>query len=282
MYFRKATGHDIESIESIYQDIHAAEEQRLVTIGWIRGVYPTKKTAEDALKRGDLFVQIEDGQVVGAAIINQQQVDVYELGHWKYFVSDENVMVLHTLVISPKAERRGDGTAFVKFYEEYAQEHGCNFLRLDTNAKNERARSMYKKLGYDEIGIVPCIFNGIEGVQLVLLEKKRHIHYLVCVILQIGSLVDCTLDKVKEMAEILETVVMRTITVDRRDSVFYIQETVHFLCCQVGLVGALGVGPNVIQGIGLQQPSGRNGRFQEMLVKGKLILFPDVLPNVLP
>ena len=33
------------------------------------------------------------------------------------------------------------------------------------------ARAMYKKHGYTEIGIVPTVFNGIEDVQLVLLEK---------------------------------------------------------------------------------------------------------------
>ena len=30
----------------------------------------------------------------------------------------------------------------------------------------------YNKLNYKEIDIVPCKFNGIEGVHLVLLEKK--------------------------------------------------------------------------------------------------------------
>jgi hypothetical protein len=42
---------------------------------------------------------------------------------------------------------------------------------MDTNARNTRARAMYKRLGYSEPDIVPCVFNGIEGVQLVLLEK---------------------------------------------------------------------------------------------------------------
>ena len=44
-------------------------------------------------------------------------------------------------------------------------------MRLDTNAKNARARKMYKSLGYEEIGIVDTTFNGIAGVELVLLEK---------------------------------------------------------------------------------------------------------------
>ena len=45
-------------------------------------------------------------------------------------------------------------------------------LRLDTNERNDRAREMYRKLGYKEIGIVPTVFNGIPNVNLVLLEKR--------------------------------------------------------------------------------------------------------------
>jgi len=80
--------------------------------------------------------------------------------------------VLHTLVISPSVSRQGCGRAFVDFYERYALANGCPYLRMDTNEKNVRARAMYKKLGYTEIGAVPCVFNGIEGVNLVLLEKR--------------------------------------------------------------------------------------------------------------
>ena len=81
-------------------------------------------------------------------------------------------MVLHTLVISPNAFGKGYGKAFVKFYEDYALSQNCPYLRMDTNARNIRARAMYRKLGYREIGIVPCVFNGIADVQLVLLEKR--------------------------------------------------------------------------------------------------------------
>ena len=63
-------------------------------------------------------------------------------------------------------------SGFAAFFEEYAAQHGVHELRLDTNEKNLAARSMYKKLGYKEIAIVPTVFNGIPNVNLVLLEKK--------------------------------------------------------------------------------------------------------------
>lgn len=56
-------------------------------------------------------------------------------------------------------------------YEQYALDHGCPCLRMDTNARNTAARKLYARLGYWEAGIVPCNFNGIPGVQLVCLEK---------------------------------------------------------------------------------------------------------------
>lgn len=168
---RKATEKDLPYISQIYDDLHTLEEQGAVTIGWIRHIYPTSSTAAEALRRGDLFVEEDNGIVVGAAIINQQQVDSYKEGTWNYNVPDQEVMVLHTLVISPNAARNGYGRSFVEFYEKYALEHNCHYLRMDTNAINLRARTMYKKLGYQEVGIVPTVFNGIENVQLVLLEK---------------------------------------------------------------------------------------------------------------
>ena len=172
MSIRKATRADIPAIAAIYDEIHTAEEAGLATIGWARGVYPTEETARAALARGDLFVAEANGRIVGAAIINQIQVDAYAGAAWQHDAPDDEVMVLHTLVISPQEAGKGYGKAFVAFYEEYALSHGCPYLRMDTNEKNTRARAMYKGLGYAEIGIAPCVFNGIDGVQLVLLEKR--------------------------------------------------------------------------------------------------------------
>ena len=171
MIIRKAELADLPCIEIIYNEIHDAEAAGLLTTGWLRGIYPVRATAEAALKRGDLFVMEENALLLGAGVINQLQVDVYTGAPWDHQVPDEQVCVLHTLVISPKASGRGLGKQFVTFYESYAKEHGCQELRIDTNAKNVRARQMYQELGYREIAIVPTVFNGIPDVQLVLIEK---------------------------------------------------------------------------------------------------------------
>ena len=140
---RLATHNDIEVVTAIYDHIHKMEAEGLVRIGWNPSVYPVRTTAEEAIQRGDLFVFEQEGIIMASAIINRTQVPVYATGQWAFPAADDEVMVLHTLI-----------------------------LRLDTNAVNSIARKMYPSLGYREAGIVPCIFNGIPNVQLVLFEKS--------------------------------------------------------------------------------------------------------------
>ena len=108
-------------------------------------------------------------------------------------------MVLHALAVDPLEKGKGCGRAFVAFYEDYAKQHGCTALRMDTNVLgitdsntcaqcllnfrsavlsgfarlNTRARNLYQRLGYEEIGNVESNFNGIPNVRLVCLEKTE-------------------------------------------------------------------------------------------------------------
>jgi len=171
MVVRKAIETDIDFVAKIYEKIHTSEEKGEVVIGWKRGIYPERNTAEESLKRRDLFVMEDDGRIVGTGIINQAQVDVYAKGHWRYSAEPSEVMVLHTLVIDPDEKGKGFGKHFIAFYESFAKQAGCKYLRIDTNERNTYARSFYKSLDYEEIGCIACVFNGLEGVNLVLLEK---------------------------------------------------------------------------------------------------------------
>lgn len=168
---RKATESDIPAVAEIYAHILANEDPAKPATGWLKGIYPVEATARAALGRDDLFVCIEDDKVVASAIINRTQVDVYADCKWSLECEDDEVMVLHTLTVEPACAGRGIGRKFVAFYEDYAREHNCKALRMDTNAVNVTARGLYSKLGYTEVGIVPCVFNGIPNVMLVCMEK---------------------------------------------------------------------------------------------------------------
>ena len=151
--FRKAAASDLDAVTAIYDRLHAQEDAGRVTIG-------------------DLYVCESEGRVAASGILNQRQVDVYTEGRWAYAAEDRDVFVLHTLTVDPDLSGRGIGCAFVQFYEDTAKALGCTVLRMDTNEKNAAARRLYARLGYREADIVPCAFNSIPNVRLVLLEKK--------------------------------------------------------------------------------------------------------------
>ena len=172
--FRRAEEADLPAIVRIYDKILEDQEMGRASIGWARGIYPTEKTARDALKSNSLYVEELGGKVCGSAIINQCQVDVYKKVSWSYPASEDQVLVLHTLTIDPEEGRKGLGEKFVGFYERLAKEKACPYLRLDTNAINERAQAMYQKLGYQIVGRELTVFNGIDRVELLMLEKTLY------------------------------------------------------------------------------------------------------------
>ena len=169
--FRKAVRDDLDAIEQIYDHSHDAEEAGQSTTGWVRNIYPVREVAEAALERDDMYVGEAGGRIIATGVINQIQVDVYEDCDWVFKGPEEDVWVLHTLAVDPEVRGSGAGPAFVRFYEDIARDAGASILRIDTNAINSRARKMYAKLGYTETDIVPTVFNGIRGVDLVLMEK---------------------------------------------------------------------------------------------------------------
>ena len=169
---RKANMADLDRIEAIYNEIHAEIEAGRAQIGWTRGIYPTRGVAEDSIRRREMFVMEENGSIVASARINQYQGPEYDDAVWTFDADPDSVMVMHTLTVSPACKGKGCGTAFEAFYADYARKCGCSALRIDTNAINLPARSLYKKLGYTEACIVHTSFNGIDGVNLVCLDKR--------------------------------------------------------------------------------------------------------------
>lgn len=164
---RIANKNDIPAIAEIYDRIIDSS----APTGWVKGVYPTASSATKALEKGHLFVYEEDGKILASAVINKEQVDVYSQCKWTLELPCDEVMVLHTLTVDPLCSGKGIGRKFVSFYEEFARKNSCRALRMDTNQINTAARGLYAKLGFKEVGIVPCTFNGIEGIGLVCLEK---------------------------------------------------------------------------------------------------------------
>ena len=92
--------------------------------------------------------------------------------NWSVPADPEDVMVIHTLCISPRWAGRGKAREFVAFCEEEARRKGKKVMRLDTYEGNLPANTMYPKLGYTFVGGTEFFFQGFIREILNCYDKK--------------------------------------------------------------------------------------------------------------
>lgn len=170
---RPACSADLSAVAQIYEEILDQEDQRPVSYtNWQRGKYPTLDTARTALEAGTLFVGEENGTIFAAVNLNGIQLPEYDRIPWQFEARSEQVMVIHTLVISPRFSGRGKAREMVAFCEEEGRRQGKTVMRLDTYEGNHPANAMYPKLGYRFAGHARFLFQGFLDEVLNCYEKQ--------------------------------------------------------------------------------------------------------------
>ena len=169
---RKAVKSDIDRIELLYREILTYEAEHGSHSKWALDVYPTRKTAEKGFDEGNLYVLEDDGEICGSIILNHTQADVYKKIHWKFRADGEDVLVIHTLSVSPYKTGKGYGSQLVHFAFKKAEELGCKSVRLDTYAANFPAATLYKDCGFRYSGTAFSVLNGVIPEMQIFFEKE--------------------------------------------------------------------------------------------------------------
>ena len=157
---RKATEKDISAIAELYDKVIDYQNKNGTYMSWIKDVYPTKKTAQDALLLETLYVFDEDGFVRGSVILDCIQPDEYKSLPWKTKSINADALVIHTLCVDPDHMGLGIASAMLTYSKELAKSLNCSSIRLATNSKNVIAISLYEKNGFTVIGFDKALLDG--------------------------------------------------------------------------------------------------------------------------
>lgn len=118
---RLACPEDVDAIWALVQRA-AAHMQSLGNPQWGED-YPTRAHYAADQARDELYVaEDEDGTILGAVCLNQEQAPEYALLPWA--VSGP-AMVLHRLAVDPDAQRRGVGRSFFQFARPWPAATAC-------------------------------------------------------------------------------------------------------------------------------------------------------------
>ena len=169
---RIATFDYIELIEDIYNEHFKYEIEHGAFTVFKKGVYPTRKVAEEAVKEGTLYVY-EENNIEGSIILDKVSPIEYTEIDWKQPFTNNEVMVIHLLIVRPSMAGKGIATSLVKYAMELARNNSCKVLRLDTGSQNIPAVSLYKKLGFQIVATASIkLGNAIEHSGHLFLEKE--------------------------------------------------------------------------------------------------------------
>lgn len=128
-------------------------------------IYPNVEVLSNDIRNKEMYLLIQNGQILACVVINEDQDEEYDTAPWRY--REGRIAVIHRLCVSPAVQGAGIGRLTMQYAEGLIKDLGYSSIRLDTYSENHIARSLYEKLGYTYVGIV-TFRKGI----FYLLEKK--------------------------------------------------------------------------------------------------------------
>jgi ribosomal protein S18 acetylase RimI-like enzyme len=144
----KANGNQYDAVRSFYHSLIDGMQSSPYDIGWKKDVYPSPEFLQDSIHHGELFVGLENNQIVAAMVLKHQCNDGYKEFHWQTQATKEEVTVIHALGVHPSQSGKGYAKAMVRKAFEFAAAHHQKALRLDVLSGNVPAEKLYRKMGF--------------------------------------------------------------------------------------------------------------------------------------
>lgn len=147
--YEQATMKDIKEICQLFDKaIH--EMDKLGIFQW-DNIYPDYSVLENDIRDQTLYVGRLGDKIAVVYVINREEDKQYKNGNWRY--TGKSYCVLHRVCVHPQFQNCGLGGATLEHIHEQAKEMQIDAIRLDAFSKNPFALRMYKKAGYNNVGI---------------------------------------------------------------------------------------------------------------------------------
>ncbi len=143
MHIRPATRDDAAFVHRLVP--------RLVEFGPVPGRDPEAMIARDrAVLAASLDAPAMDDAIFIADDDAGNAVGFIHLATTVDYYSNATTGHVADIVVTPEAGGQGVGTALMKFAEDWARERGYRLLTLSVIPENQRARELYRRLGFRE------------------------------------------------------------------------------------------------------------------------------------
>lgn len=112
--------------------------------------YPSKEAFLNDLERGELYVKLHEGSIIGAIVISTFMDEEYVPIQW--LTPNGNSTYVHRLCTHPDYQGKGFAQELMDYAESYSRSKGFKSVRLDTFSQNKRNQRFYEQRGYQRLG----------------------------------------------------------------------------------------------------------------------------------
>lgn len=111
-------------------------------------VYDHPEYAEEDLKEYKIWVEgIKDNPLGFEVLREEESGEIVAAAHATYFESSK-VAKLNALAVKPEVRKRGVGKKAIDIFMRSAKELDCQKVSLDVSKRNEPAKNLYEKAGF--------------------------------------------------------------------------------------------------------------------------------------
>lgn len=155
---RKASPEEYWAVRSFYHKLIDELEGAEYSAGWEKEVYPADDYLQESLAKQELFVGEQDGEILGAMIINHSCNESYAKVAFENTFAPDKIMVVHALGVLPSCGGQGYGKKLVEKAISYAKEQDQRAIRLDVLGGNVPAEKLYTGMGFQYIDVVSMFY----------------------------------------------------------------------------------------------------------------------------
>lgn len=168
-----------ETVRAFYHSMIDAMAGSTVYVGWKKDIYPAPEFLRESILKEELYLVLEDEQIVAAMVFNHDCNESYRKFEWQTAADDSEIMVIHALGVHPHFSGKGYAKALVQKAIDLATESGMKAIRLDVLEGNLPAESLYLGFGFQYMATLEMYYEdtgwtNFNLYEYVIPEKKMH------------------------------------------------------------------------------------------------------------
>lgn len=144
----KATENQYDAVRFFYYSLIDEIKGSQYYIGWKKDIYPSSEFLCKSIVEGELYIGVENDEIVAAMVLNHQYNEGYINIHWQTEAKGKEITIIHALGVRPIYSGKGYAVSMVKKAFEIAADSNQKAIRLDVLSGNLPAKKLYTKMGF--------------------------------------------------------------------------------------------------------------------------------------